>query len=191
LNTKLLGAKEKNDKKQMKTITIYLGLILFLYSCIDLDTNLKRERVDLHEVNQLYKGSMDLAHRDTIYIPIYSKVPIEHNARKHGLTVTMSIRNTSLRDTIYIEDIDYYNSQGELVRKYLNDIMFLTPMQSTSYVIEESDIEREVEGSFIVNWGATGSKLKPVFQGVMISNHGPQGISFITEGVSVSAKTLR
>ncbi len=175
----------------MKKITVFLGLILFLHSCIDSNLNLKRERVDMHQVNQFHKGSIDLPHRDTIYIPIYSEIHMEHNARKIGLTVTMSIRNTSLKDTIYIEDINHYNSQGELVRKYLNDIMFLTPMQSTAYVIEESEIERELEGGFIVNWGANSSELKPIFQGVMISTHGPQGVSFITEGVSVSAKTLR
>ncbi len=175
----------------MKKITVYMGLFLFLYSCIDLDPNLKRKSVDLHEANQMIKGSLNLPHRDTIYIPIFSEIPIEHNARKLALTVTLSIRNTSNRDTIYIQDIDYYNTHGEFVRKYLNDIRFLTPMQSTTYAIEESDIEPEVGGSFIINWGATTSKLKPIFTGVMISNHGPQGISIITNGVSVSAKSQR
>ena len=109
---------------------------------------------------------------------------------KIGLTVTISIRNTSLKDTIYLEDINQYNAQGKLVHKYLNEMVFLSPMQSTAYVIEESDNQREVEGSFIINWAATNSEIKPIFQGVMVSTHGTQGVSFITEGVSVSNKNL-
>jgi hypothetical protein len=175
----------------MKKITFYVGLIVFFNSCIDTYPNLKRQIVDIPKMNQLLRGSIDLPNRDTIYIPIYSEVNIEQNTRKLGLTVTVSVRNTSIKDTIYIEDINHYNSQGELVHKYLNDIVFLTPMQSIAYVIEGTDIAGEVEQSFIVNWGATSSKLKPIFQSVMISNHGPQGISLITNGVSVSAKTLK
>ncbi len=175
----------------MKKISAYFGLILFLCSCVDVDSNLKLEIADMHQFNQLPKGSIDLTHRDTVYIPIYSEIHMEHNSRKIGLTVTMSIRNTSLKDTIYLEDINHYNSQGELVHKYLSDMMFLTPMQSTAYVVEDSDIKSDLEGSFIVNWGATTSEVKPIFQGVMISTLGPQGISFVNEGVSVSAKTIR
>ena len=174
----------------MKKITAYLGLILLLHSCTDPNPNLEREGEDMLDVNQLEKGSIALSYRDTIYIPIYTQIFMEHDSWKLGLTPTISIRNTSLKDTIYIEEIDHYNSQGELIHQYHDKIVFLGPVQSIEYVVaeQESDAEARIGGSFIVNWGANSSKVKPIFQGIMISSHGPQGVSFLTEGVSISAR---
>ena len=177
----------------MKKITAYFSLIVFLHSCTNIDPNLKKESEDILDVNQLKKGSIDLSYRDTIYIPMYSEIYLEHNERKLGLTATISIRNTSLKDTIYIEEINHFNSQGEMVHQYHDNILFLGPVQSIEYVVAERENHTKamIGGSFIIKWGANSSKVKPLFQGIMISSHGPQGISFLTEGVSISGKTLR
>jgi hypothetical protein len=59
-------------------------------------------------------------------------------------------------------------------------------MQSIEYVIEEDDVKGGTGANFIVNWGALKNDVKPIFQGVMISTSGQQGLSFVTEGVSIS-----
>ena len=177
----------------MKKITSDLGLILLLYSCTNPNPNLEREGEDMLDVNQLEKGSINLAYRDTIYIPIYTEIYMEHDTWKLGLTPTISIRNTSFKVTMYIEEIDHYDSKGGLVHQYSDCILFLGPLQSSEYVVAERESEDEamIGGSFIIIWGANSSKVKPIFQGIMISSHGPQGISFLTEGVSISGETLR
>ena len=116
---------------------------------------------------------------------------MEHNTRKLGLTVTISIRNKNFKDTIYIKAVDRYNALGKKAQNYQKEIMLLAPLQSTAYVIEDSDIEREIEGSIVVNWGATSSETNPLIQAVMISTLGPHGISFVTEGVSIETETTR
>ncbi len=175
----------------MKKITAYFALVVFLYSCTNADPNFKKENI--LDVNQLEKGSIDLSYRDTIYLPMYTEIYMEEDTWKLGLTPTISIRNTSLKDTIYIEEIDHYNSQGGLVHQYHDKILFLGPLQSIEYVVAERESETEamIGGSFIIIWGANSLKVKPIFQGIMISSHGPQGISFLTEGVSISGETLR
>lgn len=131
-------------------------------------------------------NSNDLLYRDTVYIPIYSDIYSETKDVKFNLTATLSIRNTSLKDTIYIDDINYYNTEGELVRHYLVDqTLGLNPMQSIEYVIEEDDTEGGTGANFIINWAANNKNVNPLFQGVMISTNGQQGISFLTEGVSI------
>ncbi len=167
---------------------VLFALVLILNSCSNPDSNVRKETPDVHEVNQFLMNGLDLPHRETIYIPIYSEIHMEHDTRKLRLTVTVSIRNTSQKDTIYLENINQYNAKGKIVHQYLDETMFLTPMQSTNYVIEEDESEMEVEGSFIINWGAKSADPKPIFQAVMISAHGPQGISFVTEGVSLTRK---
>jgi hypothetical protein len=179
--------------QRMKKITTYFALVVFLYSCTGTDPNLKKELENNLDVNQLRKGSVELSYRDTIYIPTYTEIYMEHDTWKLQLTPTISVRNTSLKDTVYIEEIDHYNSQGELVHQYHDNIVFLGPLQSIEYVVAERESESEamIGGSFIIIWGAKSSKVKPIFQGIMISSHGPQGISFLTEGVSISGETLR
>lgn len=177
--------------QKMKKITAYFALVVLLYSCATSDPNLKKENI--LDVNQLKKGSIALSYRDTIYIPMYTEIYMEEDTWRLGLTPTISVRNTSLKDTIYIEEIDHYNSQGEMVHQYNDKILFLGPLQSIEYVVAERESETEamIGGSFIIIWGANNSKVKPLFQGIMISSHGPQGISFLTEGVSISGETLR
>ena len=169
----------------------YLFLLSFLclQSC---DRSEKAPQQQQTETPALYKytsttNSSDLLYRDTVYIPIYSDIYSETKDVKFNLTATLSIRNTSFRDTIYIDDIDYYNTEGKLVRNYLIDkTLELSPMQSIEYVIEEDDTEGGSGANFIINWAANNKEVHPIFQGVMISTNGQQGISFLTEGVSIS-----
>lgn len=175
----------------MKKITTYLGLILILQSCENPNQDLKKEGVNILEVNQMYNKSIDLLYRDTIYIPIYSEIYVQNEVRKLRLSNTISIRNTSLKDTIYIEDINHYNSQGELIHKYQDNFLFLAPLQSIQYIIKKRVAEKGIESSFIVIWGANSSEVRPIFQGVMISAYGRYGVSFLTEGVSISSETLK
>ncbi|MEL6253197.1 MAG: DUF3124 domain-containing protein [Bacteroidota bacterium] len=135
---------------------------------------------------ETFVEDLELGFRDTVYVPIYSDIYSETKDVRFKLTATLSLRNTSLQDSVYIEDIDYYDSQGNKVRSYIDKNLLLGPMQSIEYVVEEDDTVGGTGANFIINWGANTAGLKPVFQGVMISTHGQQGISFTTEGVSVS-----
>ncbi|MEZ5039509.1 MAG: DUF3124 domain-containing protein [Saprospiraceae bacterium] len=174
----------------MYKIAIGFALVVGLQACQDKDLNLNDKGQNLLEANQIYTEKRDLLLRDTVYVPIYSDIYSKTKDVRFNLTATLSIRNTSLSDSIYIEDIDYYDSNGRLVRNYLEKVLLLRPMHSIEYVIEEDDTEGGTGANFIINWGATVMDVKPVFQGVMISTHGQQGISFLTEGVSISRKNL-
>ena len=74
------------------------------------------------------------------------------------------------------------------MHRYLESTILLQAMQSIEYVIEEEDVKGGTGANFIVNWGAFKNDVKPIFQGVMISTSGQQGLSFVTEGVSISRK---
>jgi len=147
---------------------------------------LNRVGEDVLESKEIFVEDLALSFRDTVYVPIYSDIYSETKDVRFKLTATLSLRNTSLQDSVYIEDIDYYDSQGNKVRAYIDKNLLLGPMQSIEYVVEEDDTVGGTGANFIINWGANKASLKPIFQGVMISTHGQQGISFTTEGVSIS-----
>lgn len=159
---------------------------LILFGCTNQNPNLNEEGEDILQAKETYFPDAKLSYHDTVYVPVYSDIYSKSVYEKFLLTATLSIRNTSLTDSIFINDVDYFDTDGNKVRNYLSGKqLLLRPMQSIDYVIEEDD---EIGGSganFIINWGATSDQLKPIFQGVMISTNGQRGISFLTDGVSI------
>lgn len=173
----------------MRNYLLVLFCFSILFSCTNQNPNLNEEGEDVLKAKETYFPNAKLSYHDTVYVPIYSHIYSKSVYEKFLLTATLSIRNTSLTDSIFINDVDYFDTDGNMVRNYISGKqLLLRPMQSIEYVIEEDD---EIGGSganFIINWGATKDQLKPLFQGVMISTHGQQGISFLTDGISIKRK---
>ncbi len=172
-------------------LSLFSFLLLGFYSCFDDSPNLNEEGENILTIREIEIDKESLAIQDTVYVPIYSDIYTKTSSSKILLTATLSIRNTSFKDTLFINAIDYYNSAGELARKYIKDKpIFLSPMESIEYVIEQEDNDGGTGANFIIDWGSRNPLTKPVFQGVMISTIGQHGISFTTEGVSIG-QTIR
>jgi hypothetical protein len=176
---------------QFTNIILVTFLLFTAISCVPLDKPYINDAASqaLIKKNTIAKRTA-ASFKDTVYVPIYSDIYNESKDVKFNLTATLSIRNTSLKDSIYIQDIDYYDSQGSLVRRYIpqDSTLYLSAMQSIEYVIEEDDTEGGTGANFIINWSSNAPKLSPMFQGIMISTNGQQGISFSTEGISTTSK---
>jgi len=122
---------------------------------------------------------------EMVYIPIYSDIYYLDSKHTFSLTATLSIRNTSFKDSIYVFTIDYYNSAGEKVRRYNESTLLVKPMESVEFVVENKDDTGGVGANFVVEWGAKAEAQRPYFQGIMIGTTGQQGISFTTEGIII------
>ncbi len=119
------------------------------------------------------------------YLPVYSHIYHVHEHRTFDLTITISIRNVSMTDSVYILKADYYNTIGDNIRKYLKTPIYLKPMETIEIIIAEQDIEGGSGANFIFNWAVKNIKNPPLFEAVMISTNGQQGLSFSTRGVQV------
>ncbi len=169
-------------------ILIYILLVITMQSCVDVSHNLNEVGEDKFEALEVDIVPDKLALNDTTYVPIYSDIYSKTKDTRFNLTATLSLRNTSFKHSIYISSIDYYNSAGEKTESFLEKAILLKPMQSVEYVIEEDDTSGGTGANFIIIWGSEGDKVEPIFEGVMISTHGQQGISFSTKGTSLSNK---
>lgn len=173
----------------MNRLVYFLPFLFLTFTACDLEPQLNineagKDKFEAMAIDRLPSG---LAVFDTVYVSIYSDIYSESKATRFNLTATLSLRNTSFRDTIYISDVDYYDSAGDRLRQYLEQPIVLLPMQSMEYVIEEGDTAGGTGANFIVTWAAADSLVhRPVFEGIMISTNGQQGISFSTTGVSIS-----
>lgn len=162
-----------------------LGSICF--SCFDKDPNKDTYTERVMDQNMLSRDiPKEYTVGDTVYVPIYSHIYSSTKDSQFLLTATLSIRNTSFTDTLFVGTIDYYNTRGDLVRSYLDSPIYLGPMATIDYVVDEKDDLGGSGANFIVTWSANNPKIKPVIQAVMISTNGQQGVSFSVDGVSVS-----
>ena len=129
-----------------------------------------------------------LARQSLVYVPVYSEIYHISGERRFFFFVTVSARNTSLKDTLYIRTADYYDSQGALQRRYLEKPIVLNPLQSVEFVVENDEKHGGAGANFIIEWGSGPVALRPVFQAVMIGTASQQGLSFTTEGVEIETR---
>jgi hypothetical protein len=120
--------------------------------------------------------------RGETYLSVYSSIYGFTEHRTYDLTATVSMRNTNRLDTIYINKAEYFNTKGESIRVYFEKTIFLKPMETVEIVIDEIDKEGGTGASFLFNWAVPAQAHEPLFEGVMISTSGQQGLSFTTQG---------
>lgn len=133
------------------------------------------------------KRMVDISQKDSLevgktYLSIYSQIYSLTEHKTHNLTAMVSLRNTSPTDTIYLLKADYFDTKGHLIRTYFDKAIYLSPLETVEIVIEEVDIEGGTGSNFIFAWKIPKSASEPLFEGIMNSTTGQQGISFVTEG---------
>lgn len=171
---------------QQKLIAL-LPLFFFtsmLLSCTDTPTTEKIETTNWRERTVASLPSDSLA-AGTSYLSVYSQIYSRSEERTHDLTATVSIRNVGLTDTIYVLKSGYYNTAGHLVRTYLDSPVYVAPLETVEIVISEFDNEGGTGANFIFEWATIPGTPEPLFEAVMISTSGQQGISFTTQGVRI------
>ncbi|WP_369385069.1 DUF3124 domain-containing protein [Jejuia pallidilutea] len=95
------------------------------------------------------------------------------------------MRKTSELDTIYLLRAEYYDTHGKSVRTYFNTPIFLAPMETTEIIIDEIDVSGGTGSNFIIEWKIPKDCPEPLFEAVMTSTMGQQGLSFTTQAKRV------
>jgi hypothetical protein len=131
--------------------------------------------VTLDETVQIVTGQ-------TVYVPVYSHIYFNSRSQKINLAATLSLRNTDIDRPIIITSVNYYNTDGELIRSYLEQPIELAALASTDFVVEREDTSGGSGANFIVEWVAQTQVSEPIIEAVMINTMGNQGISFVSAG---------
>ena len=123
-------------------------------------------------------------HGQLVYVPAYS-----HIYHKDGsptlLTITLSIRNTSLNHPIVIDSVRYFDTTGKEVKSYLKKPIRLAPLATTEFLVERDDTSGGSGANFLVQWAAENFVSAPVIEAVMIDTEIQQGISFVRSGTVI------
>ncbi|RZM79419.1 DUF3124 domain-containing protein [Leptolyngbya iicbica] len=126
--------------------------------------------------------TVEIAVGQTLYVPVYSYIFMVNEERTINLTTTLSIRNTSRTEPMILTAVDYHDSQGTLVRNYLENPVELGPLMATEFVIRQEDVTGGIGAAFLVDWVAHAEISEPVIEAVMINTQGNQGLSFVSIG---------
>lgn len=166
----------------MKPIVNLIVLFFVLTACgnkneissID-PINWEKKRVLLIDPDSLIFGSS--------YLSIYSEIYERNEQITFDLTSTVSMRNISSADSVYILRADYYNTTGLLTRTYFDFPILLKPMETIEIIVDHDDKEGGSGANFVFDWAIKNANIEPLFEAVMISTANQQGISFTTHGI--------
>jgi hypothetical protein len=165
----------------MRNILGILLLMLVIQSCQE-----KKEVSSIDPVNwskrMIDRPLNESLTHGTTYLSVYSQIYSQSEHRTHDLTVTVSMRNTTLTDTLYIEKAEYFDTAGKSIRTYFDQPIFIAPMETVEIVIDEIDQDGGTGANFLFSWRIKPESNEPLFEGVMISTSGQQGLSFTTQG---------
>lgn len=156
--------------------TFFAVSILVLFACLPVTAPLHAEESSVLSIGQ------------TIYVPAYSHIYIGSRERPYLLTVTVSIRNVDLKYPVTVTTVDYYETQGRLLQRFLEKPVTLLPLESVRYVIPEKDKTGGSGANFIVEWEADRLVNAPIVETVMIGTQAQQGISFTSRGRAIRSK---
>ncbi|HPS59151.1 MAG TPA: DUF3124 domain-containing protein [Spirochaetota bacterium] len=173
----------------MKKIFMLLILPVFI-TCGDLSGGkpgldffhkLNMQKITAHELSQDIPDS-SIAAGEYVYVPVYSSIYYRDSSKVYNLTVTLGIRNIDTVNEIFIKEINYNNSKGENVKRFLGKPIRVRPLETFDLVIAEDDVSGGIGANFIVKWVSRSSVQSPVIEAVMISIRQGVGLSFVETG---------
>ncbi len=130
-------------------------------------------------------GHAEMSTGQTLYVPCSSHTYHGPKTRQVDLTVTLVVRNADTRTAITLNSVDYYGTNGKLLRRYLARPTVIEPLSAQEFMVEQNDTVGGAGASFLVRWRAAKAVNKPVAEAVMIGSSSGLGISFVSHGVIV------
>jgi hypothetical protein len=118
----------------------------------------------------------------TVYVPLYSNIFVGDKEITWQLSALLSVRNTDPAHPITIKRVEYYDSDGKLVRKYLEKSKKINPMASAYFYVKTSDTAGGWGANFLVEWTSEKKVNEPIVESLMSGMRGNHSVSFISPG---------
>ncbi len=131
-------------------------------------------------------ADLQIVSGQTVFVPAYPEIFYDAGERVIALTTTLAIHNTDPDDAIVIRSVRYYDTDGVLVRDFVESPVQLNPLATTGFVVSADDSRGGWGANFLVEWGAESPVYEPVIEAIMINTSSALGLSFVSEGRVVS-----
>jgi hypothetical protein len=123
--------------------------------------------------------------RGNVYVPIYSRIRAGAAQTLINVSTTLRIDNTSSNKPIVINRIDYFDTSGKLVQRYISAPIALRPYGAIQISIAADDARGGPAANFIVSWAGSGPIAEPLIEAVMVGTEGGSSYSFVSQGRTI------
>ena len=124
---------------------------------------------------------IEIVEGQTVYVPVYSHIYAD-GGKPHLLETTLSIRNLDPERAISVKSVQYFDTQGALVKQHVGSDISLPPLAAVEFLVEKRNIRGGSGANFIVQWDADEPVYEPLIEAVMVGFAGNNSISFTSPG---------
>lgn len=96
------------------------------------------EGLDGTAVRDMYHLAANPVSGQIVYVPAYSHV-YHGDGDPYLLTITLSVRNTSIKDEIVVKSMRYFDTKGAELESYLAKPVRLPALGTTEVLVERDD----------------------------------------------------
>lgn len=133
-----------------------------------------------------FKPATDVADGPTqlVYVPVYSRVYLS-KASVSEMATSLSIRNTDPDQALVVHEVDYFDTAGKLLERYLETPHRLDPMSTATLTLPQWDKRGGTGANFLVRWSGDADINAPIIEVVTIGTRGEQSFSFSRVGQAI------
>ncbi len=171
-------------------VAFMLLLIMMIYLANRLETiedQLQFQPPSVTQERRMDSFGIDIVEGQTVYVPVYSHI-YSGGGEAHLLEVTLSIRNTDPQRAINVASVQYFDTNGGLIKDYFDGSLRLGPLESSAILVEKQDIKGGSGANFIVVWNADEPVYEPIIEAVMVGLSKGRSISFSSPGRALSQR---
>ncbi len=164
-------------------ISLALFLVVTLLSCNDHDSKRENSSPTLafnpETLKIPDKGGRKLRGQ-VLYMPVYSNIPYQEK-RDFDLSAFLAIHNTDLQHQIKVTKVDFFNTEGRLVKSFIASEQRLNPLATVIFTVLKND-RSGTGANFLVEWMADQPVNAPLLESIMKDLSGNIGLSFLSTG---------
>lgn len=119
--------------------------------------------------------------RGSVYVPAYASIR-GRNDRPGALATLLRVDNTSATKPLVLEKIEYFDTNGKLVQRYVDTPIALKPFGAIQIFIPAEDNRGGPAANFILTWAGVAPIAEPLIEAVVFGKVDGAGYSFVTPG---------
>lgn len=125
----------------------------------------------------------------SVYVPAYSHVLAGRDSKDQTLlSILLSVRNIDSSEEITLTHVDYYDTSGHRVRRYLDAPRTLRPLETAEFVVERRDDVGGSGANFLVFWEGPTDAHPLLTESVMVGQRGAGFVGFTSRGIELDRR---
>lgn len=174
----------------MKKLIPFAALFIVLFSCKEKVKPLNKFTLNEKfnpETLTIQSPTLHKSKGQVLYVPVYSNIPFYDQKFIYDVSAVLAIHNTDFHSPIYITCVNYLNTKGMMVAKFLKERVKVMPMETKTFFVPEKDTSG-VGANFIVEWVCDSIVSTPKIETVMIGVSSSNSVSFISTATILREK---